>query len=213
MLRNSSFAEIMILLPALILALTVHELCHGLSAYALGDSTAKRDGRLTFNPIRHIDPIGMLFILVVGFGWAKPVMVNPANLKNPKVDMALIAFCGPLSNFVMAFLALLIAYPLFFFAPNLPMFVSSAIITFSQINIVLGIFNMIPFPPLDGSKVIAGLLPESVYRSLPPVGGLGMVLLLVMMFTGLTARILFPMIDTVFSAFMTAVISIYSVIF
>jgi len=212
MIRHSSPMEIMILLPALILALTVHELCHGLSAYALGDATAKRDGRLSLNPIKHIDPIGMLFILIVGFGWAKPVMVTPSNLKNPKVDMALIALSGPLSNFVLSFVALLITFPLITYIPNFPVTVANAMITFSRINVVLGIFNLIPIPPLDGSKVIAGILPESVYKALPPVGGFGMLILLVLMITGVTANILFPMVDAVFGAFISAVISIFDFI-
>ncbi|MCL2216739.1 MAG: site-2 protease family protein [Defluviitaleaceae bacterium] len=212
MIRNTSIREMMLLLPALIIAFTIHELCHGLAAYALGDSTAKKDGRLSLNPIRHIDPLGLLFIMLVGFGWAKPVIINPANLKNPKVDMALIAFSGPLSNFIMAFLSLLIAYPLFILAPGLPMYVVNVIFTFARINIVLGIFNMLPVPPLDGSKVIAGLLPDSVYRSLPPAGNYGMLLLLILMLTGVTSTVIFPIINTVFEAFILIVVRFYDLL-
>ena len=200
MIFNATWQEIAILLPALIIALSIHELCHGLAAYKFGDSTAKRDGRLSLNPIRHLDPVGLIFILVVGFGWAKPVMVNPFNLRNPRVDMAFIAVAGPVSNFVLAFLAMFLLH-LSYRLGIYQIHVFSAILVFSQINIMLGLFNMLPIPPLDGSKVIAGLLPESVYRSLPPVGNYGMIILLIFMITGMTGRILFPLISAFFNAF------------
>ncbi|MCL2840011.1 MAG: site-2 protease family protein [Defluviitaleaceae bacterium] len=210
MILTSSPLEIVILLPALIIAFTIHELCHGLAAYGLGDSTAKRDGRLSINPIRHIDPLGLIFILVAGFGWAKPVMVNPHNLKNPKVDMALIAIAGPLSNFIMAFVSLMIFVPLLYFWDGMPPTVIRATLTFAQLNIVLGVFNLIPIPPLDGSKVIAGILPERIYRALPPVGRYGMLVLLVLMLLGFTGRILSPIVEAVMTGFISIAYSIYS---
>jgi len=209
MVRNSSFAEIMILLPALLLALTVHELCHGLAAYFLGDNTAKRDGRLSLNPVRHIDPIGLLMILFVGFGWAKPVMVNPYNLRNPKVDMAFIAFAGPLSNFIMSFLSMILLFVFLVYFPGAPTYLVSAVQTFTIINIMLAIFNLLPIPPLDGSKVIGGILPESIHRQLPPIGQMGMFLLLILMITGITGRIISPIVFSVYDAFFRAVFNIF----
>jgi len=166
-------------------------------AYILGDGTAKRDGRLSLNPIRHIDPIGLLCILVAGFGWAKPVMVNPDNLKNPKVDMALISIAGPISNFLMAFLSLIILFPLAYFVPGLPFSIIIVFRTFCWLNIMLGVFNLIPVPPLDGSKVIAGLLPDSVYYNLPPIGRFSMIILIVLVFTGAIGQVLLPMTEAI----------------
>jgi len=175
----------------------------------LGDATAKRDGRLTLNPIRHIDPLGLICILLFQFGWAKPVMVDPRNLKNPKVDMALIAIAGPISNFVMAFLSLLILIPVVMAVPNIPPLVIQAVAQFSRLNIILGIFNMIPIPPLDGSKVIGGILPDPLYIKFTSLGRYGMLILLVAMFAGLTGQIVFPLAQTIFDAFQTVVVNIF----
>ena len=198
-----------IFLPLLMMAFTVHELCHGLAAYALGDSTAKRGGRLSLNPIRHIDPIGFIAILVAGIGWAKPVMVNPFALKNPKVDMALIAAAGPLSNFILAFVFTMV----FVFTAinfNLPIMVYRAMADFVRINLVLGVFNLIPVPPLDGSKIIAGALPDSVYRQLPHhLARYSMFIVLILAVSGLLGRIIFPITDGLYSAFVNIGIRIF----
>ena len=209
MLRNSSLGEILIIIPALLLAFTIHELSHGLTAYLLGDPTAKRDGRLSLNPIRHIDPFGLILILVAGFGWAKPVMVQPSNLKNPKVDMAIIAIMGPLSNFIMAFLSIMLFFALYINVPNLPVYILNVVFHFSSLNVLLGVFNLLPIPPLDGSKVIVGILPDSVYRSLPPAGNYGMIILIILMFTGVTSRIILPLIEAIHGAFVTIAIDIF----
>ena len=210
MIFGSSLTQILLRVPALILAFTIHEISHGLMAYLLGDSTAKRDGRLSLNPIKHIDPLGLVFILIVGFGWAKPVMVNPYNLNNPKVDMALIAAAGPISNFILAFIGMMILYPLAMFT-DVSAYVIYAMTQFTWINIVLGIFNMLPIPPLDGSKVIAGALPDSIYNNLPPVGRYGMIVLLVLMITGITGRILSPLVRGAFEMLHSVATSIYGI--
>jgi len=162
-----TITEIVLLIPAILLALTIHEFFHGYAAFCLGDKTAKWDGRLSLNPIKHIDPIGMLMLLIVGFGWAKPVMVNPYNLRNPKRDMAIIALAGPVSNFVTAFFALFISTFLFVSGWLGSGPVGMYTITFFQllfsINVVLGIFNLIPIPPLDGSKILGMFMPHHIY--------------------------------------------------
>ena len=210
MLRNISIPQLLILLPALIIAFTIHELCHGLMAYVLGDSTAKRDGRLTLNPIRHIDPIGLICILLFQFGWAKPVMVDPRNLKNPKIDMAFIAIAGPVSNFIMAFVTLMCIPLLLRIVPQLPEIVTSAMIQFALINVMLGVFNLLPIPPLDGSKVIGGLLPDDIYERYMSLARFGMPILLILMLTRITGRIIFPVIEAIFDALVTVVVMIYA---
>lgn len=148
-----------------LLCITVHELCHGLAAWKLGDDTAKKAGRLTLNPIRHIDPLGLLLMITVHVGWAKPVPVDMRNFKHPKRGMALTALAGPCSNFVMAFLALALAAPVL--RSVSPSQGRNYIIIFlcyiALLSTGLGVFNLIPIPPLDGSKIVFSLLPERMY--------------------------------------------------
>ena len=184
MLFGRSIQDMLLSIPALIIALTIHEFCHGYAAYLLGDKTAKWDGRLSFNPLRHLDPLGSLMILLVGFGWAKPVMVNPYNLRNPKRDMAFIALAGPVSNFITAFFTLFVLWWLIAFDigtiqsgysiwrvlpavmslhGNIMSYVYRVIFLVFQINIGIGLFNLIPIPPLDGSKILGSFLPHHLY--------------------------------------------------
>ena len=192
------FPEILYVVAALIVAFTVHELSHGLMAYWLGDKTAKYDGRLTLNPVRHIDPIGFLMIMFVGFGWAKPVMVNPANFKYPKQDMALTAVAGPMSNFILAFVSVMIMFPLGIYGGG-----SEAVriaVRFLEYfifyNILLGVFNLLPLPPLDGSKLFSVILPDRVYFHFIDFGSrFGMIILLVLVVTRALGYIVGPVID------------------
>jgi len=155
---------LILLVPVILLALSVHEYSHGLIAYRLGDPTARYAGRLTLNPISHLDPIGTLMLFLVHFGWAKPVPVDPRYFANPKRDMLWVALAGPASNMVLAFLSGLVIrlvslspYP---FSSG---FVGEAFIAMMflslQINLILAVFNLLPIPPLDGSKILYGLLP------------------------------------------------------
>ena len=155
------------LLPSLI-CITLHELSHGLAAYLLGDDTAKRAGRLTLNPLKHLDPIGFLMMLTVHFGWAKPVPVNMYRFKNPKRGMAITALAGPASNVLITILFLLLYGVLY-----IPLQGSAAgayVLDMLQLTAVmsmgLAVFNMLPVPPLDGSKVVFSLMAEDSYRTL-----------------------------------------------
>ena len=179
--------DLLLSVAAILLCLTVHETCHGLAAWALGDPTAKRLHRLSLNPIRHIDPFGALMMLVAGFGWAKPVPVDPRYFRNPKLGMAVTALAGPVSNLVMAYTALLLrAVLLAFYHPG------SALLeglvdfceTLAVLNVGLGIFNLIPFPPLDGSKVLGAFLPDRAYYQLMRYERWGMLLLMVLLWLG-----------------------------
>jgi len=170
-----------------VLAITIHEFMHAFTAYRLGDSTAARLGRVTLNPVAHFDPFGFLFaiLLVLGIApiaWGKPVPVNPGNFRNPKRGMMLTAAAGPLSNLVEAFL---FALPLRL-APQAidswPPLVQQLIVTGVSLNVALAAFNMIPVPPLDGHKILTGLLPDFWYPVLAPMEQYGFAILLLLLF-------------------------------
>jgi Zn-dependent protease len=165
----------------------IHELAHGYTAHLLGDDTAKNQGRLTFNPIAHIDLIGMLMILFFGFGYAKPVPVNPRNFKNQKGGMALTSLAGPVSNLIMAFISVFLFYFLSAVI-NSSNVVVTIVLTFlyyaAYINVSLGVFNLIPIPPLDGSKIIASVLPNKIYYKYMMYERYVMIALIILLFTG-----------------------------
>ena len=172
---NFDLIEILLCVPAALIALSVHEYAHGYAAYRLGDPTARALGRLTLNPLRHLDPIGTLFMILFRFGWAKPVPINARYFKDPRKGMAITAAAGPISNFLMALLAAVL-YKLtvllgnatlslwqsdivFFFFTHLSLFFW----IFHVMNLGLGVFNLIPLPPLDGSRIFYIFLPPRWY--------------------------------------------------
>lgn len=180
-------------LPVLFLAFPVHECAHALAAYALGDRTAKWQGRLTLNPLKHLDAMGTICLLLFRFGWAKPVPVNPNNFKNPRVGMALTSIAGPLSNLLMAFVSL--ALLRFAVDPSVAQTtggVSSTtlnvlvqLLTVSaQINVGLFIFNLIPVPPLDGSRVLMLFLSRGAEEALYRYEGMIQMVLMGVLFLG-----------------------------
>ncbi len=200
MFRLGSFniVEILIRAVAVLLAITVHEVSHGYMAYFLGDKTAKSMGRLSFNPLRHLDPVGAICLLLFGFGWAKPVMVNPMYFKKPKRDMALVSLAGPLSNFLLALLAMLslklILLTGFGFSSTMTVFyVLQFFTTFVAMNIGLCVFNLLPIPPLDGSKIFLPLLPSNLYYDIMRYEHLGWIVLAVALYL----NVLDPIIGTV----------------
>ncbi len=170
-------------MPVILFSLTVHEVCHGYVADLYGDPTARDTGRLTLNPIAHLDPIGTLMLFIAHFGWAKPVMVNPYNLRDPKKDMIWISLAGPGANFALALVAgLAIRLTMFSGVINpsdlLTSSLYSMLILTLQINLALGLFNLIPIPPLDGAKVLFGLLPYHLEQKFAWLERYGMVILL-----------------------------------
>jgi len=171
-----------LMLPAVILGLTFHEFAHGWVADRLGDRTARYMGRLTVNPVAHLDPIGLLLLFFAGFGWAKPIPVNPYNLRvNPKQGMLLISLAGPVTNMLVAVISA-IAYSVLA-GLHLPYF-REIMRYMIHINVVLAIFNLIPIPPLDGSKILAGILPGR-QDWLDQFGQYGTIILIILIFTGL----------------------------
>ena len=174
------------ILPSLI-CITLHELSHGYVAWRLGDPTAKNAGRLTLNPIRHIDPMGLLMMLVFHFGWAKPVPVNMYRFKNPKQGMAITAVAGPLMN-VLITIVFLFLYGLLFRPLGEHNYLMEMIYLTAYLSISFAIFNIIPISPLDGSKVLFSVLPSERYDQLMRYERYGMILLLVLVSSGIFGR-------------------------
>ncbi len=195
-----SLRDLVFRLISVLLCLTVHEASHGLAAYALGDPTAKSQHRLSLNPLRHIDWFGFAMLAVAGFGWAKPVPVNPNYFKKPKLGMAVTALAGPLSNMVLA-LVLLVIVRLLYMGGILTQLGLDFLFRATLLSIGLGIFNLIPIPPLDGSKVLFSVLPDKPYQMLMRYERYGMILLLVLVMTGAGGGYLSKLIYAVFTLF------------
>ena len=204
-MEDFSFLKIVVTFIPLIIAVAVHEAAHGLAADKLGDNTARQLGRITLNPIKHIDPVltillpGMLILSgsPIIFGGAKPVPVNIYNLRNPKRDMALVAAAGPASNFILAGIG-----SVFLLALNNLLGVNFywLIIFFVQwifINIILAVFNLFPLPPLDGGRIMTGLLPRELAAPYARLERYGFIILILLLFTGVISQYLMPIIELI----------------
>lgn len=190
------------IIPALI-CITFHETCHGLTAYALGDPTAKRAGRLSLNPIKHIDWMGLAMMVVFKFGWAKPVPVNMMNFKNPKRGMAVTALAGPLSNVVLCAVMLAIYGPLYIltavgYGGEILSVMTRMAGTTAYLSMALAIFNLIPIPPLDGSKILYSVISDEKYMKLMHYERYGMILMLILVSTGILGTPLSFVTETAF---------------
>ncbi|RUM88927.1 MAG: site-2 protease family protein [Thermodesulfatator sp.] len=183
---------LLLLAPPLLTAIVFHELAHGWVAWRLGDPTAKLAGRLTLNPLKHLDPIGTLvLVLTQAIGWARPVPVNPRYFRNPRRDMMWVGLAGPGANLLMG-TGLALFYRIF--APLVPRLLEVMLVLGVQINLGLALFNLLPVPPLDGSRVLAGLLPPSLAYPYLRYEFWGFLLLVLLVFTGVVGKIILPLI-------------------
>jgi Zn-dependent protease len=194
-------AAFVILSVLLLYSVIFHELAHGWVAYKLGDSTAKWLGRLTLNPIKHLDPIGSLMLLVFGFGWAKPVPINLENIPNRRQGLILVSSAGIVANIICAFIAILLLKVV---APAPSGMTEQILYLFARINIMLAAFNLIPIPPLDGSKILMGFTSEAVRRFLTQIEPFGFFIVIGLLYIGA----LNPVINF-FQYIILAVISVF----
>ena len=182
-------SSIVLTFAAIIIASTCHEFAHALVADRLGDSTARNLGRLSLNPLVHLDPLGTLLFVVFGFGWARPVPVNPLNFRSPREGMLQVALAGPLANVTVAFVLGTVVKTQV--APvGLPLGQFAAVVVW--INVILAVFNLLPIPPLDGSRILEGLLPPQQAHSFSRLQPYGAIVLLLLMYTGLVGYVIGP---------------------
>ena len=182
-----SMQSVILRLVSVLICLILHEVCHGIAAYALGDPTAKLSHRLSLNPLHHIDWMGLAAMLFIGVGWAKPVPVNPNYFKKPKQGMALTALAGPASNFLLAFL---LVFALRFTYHGILTTFCKFLLDTAMLSVGLGLFNLIPIPPLDGSKILAAFLPDRAYRWLMRYERYGMLIVIVLVSVGAVSDVL-----------------------
>lgn len=181
----------------LIFAFTFHEFAHAYVAYKFGDMTAKKQGRLTLNPLQHLDPIGTLLIFIAGFGWARPVPVNPFFFKKPRLAGILVSIAGPLSNLILASLAFIIGYALSKFGTNMNNNFYDFMDIFINLNIVLFVFNLLPFPPLDGYRILEDLAPKDWRARMTQYESYGVLIFLILVITPLNKYTIQPLFNIV----------------
>lgn len=207
-------------IPGVLIAITFHEYAHAFAAYKLGDETAKSQGRMTLNPLDHMDPLGMILLVFFGFGWGKPVQVNYRNLNrniSAKKAEAIIAFAGPLANFILAIVFACITTMLVKFnvLANANYNVIESIYGFLQgtvlVNIGLGVFNLIPLPPLDGSKVLSAFLPNKVDMWFKNNEYYAYILFIIIWITGIAGAIISPAISGIYSLIMKLVFKVFGI--
>ena len=209
--------SLVLTLPAVLIAITFHEFAHALAADRLGDDTPRRQGRLSLNPLAHLDPIGSVMLVFAGFGWGKPVEINPRNFTR-KISMsageAIVSIAGPLMNFLLAIVFTIIYYAIFKFAPTFIGTQVGAIIMLIiqmtiSINIGLGVFNLIPLPPLDGSKVLKNFLPYRGKQWMENYSQIFYIIFVVLWITGLAGIIISPIINAIYTGIMNLGITIF----
>lgn len=210
-----SLQDLPYVVVTLIIAFSVHEFAHALVAYKFGDSTAKNQGRLTLNPMKHLDPLGTILIFIAGFGWARPVPVNRFFFKNPRLAGILVSIAGPLSNLLLASLAYLAWYGMLAFGlgESVGMNLIDFFNIFIQLNMVLFVFNLLPFPPLDGYRIVEDLVPADVRPRLTQYESYGALIFLILVITPLDRYTIHPIMNTVIPFFANGLNSFFSGLF
>ena len=203
-------AELPYMLVTLAIAFTAHEYAHAYAAHKFGDPTAKNQGRLTLNPLIHIDPIGALFIILFGFGWAKPVPVNRFFFKNPRMNGIIVSIVGPLSNLALAIIAVLIVFLIqqFGLGMMVPDFIFTFISIFININVLLFVFNLLPFPPLDGYRIIEDLVKPDFRAKMTQYEQYGVLIFLILVITPLGHYTIDPILYNLVPSIVQALYSI-----
>lgn len=189
----------------LVIAFTIHEFAHAFVAYKFGDPTAKNQGRLTLNPLQHLDPFGTILIFIMGFGWARPVPVNRFFFKNPKLAGILVSVAGPVSNLILSLIALTILYGLAGagILAGLPVYVLEFLELFISLNIVLFVFNLLPFPPLDGYRIIEDLAPSHIRVKMSQYENYGSLIFLILVITPLDQYTIQPIFSFILPGLMS----------
>ncbi len=218
--NTNALLNLLLTLPAVLVAITFHEFAHGFVADKLGDDTPRMQGRLNLNPLSHLDPIGTVMLVFAGFGWGKPVQINPNNFnRNIKMSVAeaLVAAAGPVMNFILAIIFAIIYAVLWKFAPGfiatqagniVVILIQSCILT----NIGLGIFNLIPLPPLDGSKIIGGFLSYNVRNWFERYYYIFYIVFVAIWVTGIAGSIISPLISLVYNGLITLMAKIFGIL-
>lgn len=205
LLNGLGLKEILLRLPIIFIAITVHEYAHGYAALKMGDPTAKLSGRLSMNPLAHMDIVGALSMLIFGFGWAKPVPINPNNFKNHKKGTVIVSLAGPISNLFLAFLGSVL-YGIFMrigfgnFSAQFSEIFYGLLAQLILLNVCFGIFNLVPFPPLDGAKIVGAFLPYKTYFKIMQYERYAFPILIVLMYLGIFDKILGVLITPIVSS-------------
>lgn len=207
-MNSSTLSNLIYTIPAVLIAIVLHEWAHGYISYKLGDPSPKAEGRLSLNPLKHLDPVGTLCLLFFRFGWAKPVQVNPNYYKDRKMGMMWTALAGPIMNFIISFLTILLVIIILKFFPNLLLsdfgfYIYNVLLITSFLSISLGVFNLIPIPPLDGSKILFAILPEDMYFAYMKYERYGMILLVILLYSGVFSMILSPLTTGIYNGMIT----------
>ncbi|WP_051321264.1 site-2 protease family protein [Chrysiogenes arsenatis] len=203
-----NFENLIYSIPVILFAVTFHEFAHGYVAWYFGDPTARNEGRLTLNPLKHLDVLGTLTLVITQMiGWAKPVPVNPRYFRNPRRDMVYVALAGPASNILLAIVSVLIFHAMkgMSFQSETALSIASTVFTMVQIsvlvNVALAVFNMIPLLPLDGGRILYGMLPPRQAYEFGKIEPYGFFIILALVFLGLTQQVIRPIINTILTLF------------
>jgi Zn-dependent protease len=204
---STSLIQLVAGIPGLLMAMVIHEYAHARMAAAMGDPTPEMMGRLTLNPVAHIDPIGLLMLFFVQFGWAKPVMINPGNFRDWRKGSLYVALAGPVSNLITAFIALAVIFLMVKLRLNLSYGLHMVLYLIVLYNVNFAIFNMIPLPPLDGSKVLMAFLPDEMAYKLESIQRYSFIILIALVMTPVLGYILIPL-QRLFLGIFSTVLSI-----